>query len=144
MDSGPKRTNFASGSPWEPLRGYSRAVKVGDHLFISGTTALNERGEVVGQGNAYEQTRYIIDRVKRILAAAGFQLADVVRTRLFVTRMGKWEEYAMAHHEAFEPIRPASSIVEVVRLVDPRLMVEMEVDAIRGAGNVQSLSIEIF
>jgi enamine deaminase RidA (YjgF/YER057c/UK114 family) len=130
----PNRVNYSSGSPWEPLRGYSRAVRFGDHLYISGTTAQTKSGEIAG--GAYEQTRLVLERVKRVLVAAGFKLSDVTRTRLFVTNMTKWDEYARAHREVFDTIRPVSSIVEVSRLVDPRLMVEMEVEAILGASSV--------
>lgn len=133
------RLNIASGSPWEPLRGYCRAVQTGDHLFISGTTAVKEGGEVVGLNDPYEQTRFVIEFIKRILSAAGFQISDVVRTRMFVTNLAKWDEYARAHREAFEKVRPASSILQVARLVDPRLLVEMEVDAMRGYSKIESL-----
>jgi enamine deaminase RidA (YjgF/YER057c/UK114 family) len=140
-DSSRERVNFATRSPWEPLRGYSRAVRVGDHLFISGTTAVAAGGSVIGIGDPYEQTRYVIGLVKEILAASGFRITDVVRTRLFVTNMAKWDDYARAHREAFETIRPASSIVQVSKLVDPRLLLEMEVDAVRGCDRVKHESI---
>lgn len=130
-----ERVNYSSGSPLEPLRGFSRAVKVGDMLMISGTTAMSKSGEVVSVGDAYGQTKKVIEYVKEILAQAGFELKDVVMTRLLVTNMAKWDEYARAHREAFETIRPASSIVQVERLFDYRLMVEMEVQAIKGAGD---------
>ncbi|MBN8549209.1 MAG: RidA family protein [Deltaproteobacteria bacterium] len=133
------RYNIASGSHWEPLRGYSRAVKVGNSVFISGTTAVDEKGEVVAAGDAYEQTRYIIQKVRDVLAMTGLELSDVVRTRLFVTNMAKWDEYARAHREAFENIRPASSIVQVTKLVDPRLMIEMEIDAVGGSQGVENI-----
>lgn len=136
-----ERVNIASGSLWEPLRGYSRAVRVGDHLYVSGTTAVDDRGEVVAAGNAYEQTRYIIQKLRNILAFAGFQMSDVVRTRLFVTSMATWDDYALAHREAFENIRPASSIVQVSRLVDPRLVIELEADAIAGCKLADSVML---
>lgn len=136
-----ERVNLSSGSALEPLRGYSRAVRAGTHLFISGTTAVDESGEVVFAGDAYEQTKFILMRVRDILAAAGFELRDVVRTRLFVTNMAKWDEYARAHREVFESIRPASSIVQVVKLVDPRLVIEMELDAVRGCRLVESVTV---
>ena len=136
------RTNIASRSPLEPLRGYSRAVQVGDHLFISGTTAMNYKGDVVAPGDAYEQTKTILASIKTILTSRGFSLSDVVRTRLFVTNISKWEDYARAHREFFETVRPASSMVQVVKLVDPRLVVELEVDAIRGAEMQDIASIE--
>jgi enamine deaminase RidA (YjgF/YER057c/UK114 family) len=136
-----ERINFSSKSVWEPLRGYSRAVQVGDTLYISGTTAVDAKGEVVAAHEPYEQTRFIINRVRDILAAAGFKMSDVVRTRLFVTNLSNWEDYAKAHRDAFETIRPASSIVQVARLVDPRLTIEMEVEAIKGLELVESRSL---
>ena len=136
-----ERVNFASRSPWEPLRGYSRAVRVGEVLYVSGTTAIADGGAVVGAGDAYEQTRYVISILRKILASAGFKMSDVVRTRLYITNMAKWDEYARAHREVFEKIRPASSIVQVTKLVDPRLMLEMEAEAVRGCELVESLTI---
>ena len=138
-----ERVNIATRSPWEPLRGFSRAVHVGNQIFISGTTAMGSDGEVVGIGDAYEQTRSIIHRVKKVLINRGFALSDVVRTRLFVTNIARWEDYARAHREAFETIRPASSIVQVVKLVDPRLLLEMEVDAIRGYEVTTNVPVEL-
>lgn len=137
-----ERINIASRSMWEPLRGYSRAVRVGPHLYISGTTAVDRAGEVIGAGDPYVQTRFIIDRIREVLSHAGFRLSDVVRTRLYVTQMGRWEDYARAHREAFETIRPASSIVQVSKLVDPRLMIEMEVDAVLGCTLVDEMTID--
>ena len=129
--SSKQRVNIASDSVWANLRGYSRAVRVGNTLFISGTTATNKEGDVIAPYDAYEQTQVVIAKVRNALEEAGFTLNDVVRTRLFVTNLAKWDDYARAHREAFERVRPASSIVEVSRLVDPRLMIEMEVDAVR-------------
>jgi enamine deaminase RidA (YjgF/YER057c/UK114 family) len=137
-----KRVNFSSGVPWEPLRGYSRAVKVGDHLYISGTTALAAGGEVVGGSDAYEQTKFVLGIIRKILSKAEFQLSDVVRTRLYVTNIARWDEYARAHSEVFDKIRPASSIVQVSKLVDPRLLVEMEAEAIAGCELEKSINIE--
>lgn len=131
------RTNFSSGTPWEPLRGYSRAVKINDHLYISGTTSTDDKGDILGGTDAYEQTRIVISFAKKILQQAGFSLNDVYRTRMYVTNMNKWDEYARAHREAFETIRPASAIVQVQRLTDPRLLVEMEFEAIKGVTDVQ-------
>ena len=131
------RTNFSSGTPWEPLRGYSRAVKINDHLYISGTTSTDEKGDILGGTDAYEQTRIVISFAKKILQQAGFTLNDVYRTRMYVTNMNKWDEYARAHREAFETIRPASAIVQVQRLTDPRLLVEMEFEAVKGVTDVQ-------
>lgn len=136
-----ERINFSSKSVWEPLRGYSRAVQVGEQLFISGTTAVDAKGEVIAPNEPYEQTRFVINRIREILSSAGFKISDVVRTRLFVTNLSRWEDYAKAHRDAFETIRPASSIVQVARLVDPRLTIEMEVEAIRGVEVIDSRSI---
>lgn len=136
------RTNLLSRSPFEPLRGYSRAVQVGNHLYISGTTAMNSKGDVTSPGDAYEQTRSILNAVRAILTSRGFSVSDVVRTRLFVTNIAKWEDYARAHREVFEKVRPASSIVQVAKLVDPRLVVEMEIDAIKGCGEAEAVTIE--
>lgn len=136
-----RRVNIASGSAWEPLRGYSRAVRVGDHLYISGTTATDEKGDVVASGDPYLQTKYVIGFIKNILIHQGFKLSDVVRTRMYVTNLNHWEDYARAHREAFEIIRPASSIVQVSRLTDPRLLVEMEADAILGCEAAESAVI---
>lgn len=142
MSDDKERYNIASGSIWEPLRGYSRAVRVGDSLFISGTTATGKNGEIISPGDPYEQTKYVIGMTRRILAKAQFRMSDVVRTRLFVTNLSRWDEYARAHREAFESIRPASSIVQVSRLVDPRLVIEMEVDAVRGCNLTEELSVD--
>jgi enamine deaminase RidA (YjgF/YER057c/UK114 family) len=136
------RYNIASRSPWEPLRGYSRAVQVGDHLFISGTTAMRQQGDVVGLNDPYEQTKYILALIRHILTNRGFVVGDVVRTRLYVTQMARWDDYARAHREVFGNTRPASSIVQVQRLVDPRLLIEMEAEALRGCVATDDLTIE--
>lgn len=141
MTSEISRTNIASGSPFEPLRGYSRAVQVGEQLFISGTTAMNSKGDVAAPGDPYLQTRAALAAIKTILASRNFQVSDVVRTRLFVTNIARWEDYARAHREVFEKVRPASSLVQVSKLVDPRLVVEIEVEAIRGAQEATSVSV---
>lgn len=141
MSDDKNKRNFLSGSPLEPLRGYARAVRVGDSLWISGTTAMSAKGEVIAPNDPYEQTRYIISTARNILAAAGFRLEDVVRTRLFVTNISHWEDYAEAHREAFENIRPASSLVQVTKLVDARLTVEMEFDAVLGAGGRETVQL---
>lgn len=141
MSDNQNKRNFLSGSPLEPLRGYARAVRVGDSLWISGTTAMSAKGEVIAPNDPYEQTRYIISTARNILAAAGFRLEDVVRTRLFVTNISHWEDYAEAHREAFENIRPASSLVQVTKLVDARLTVEMEFDAVLGAGGRETVQL---
>jgi len=129
-----ERINYASNSPLEPLRGFSRAVVVDDKIYISGTSAISNGGTITGGADAYQQTKAVIDYVKTILAKAGFATADVIRTKLYVTDISLWKEFARAHHEAFDKIRPASQIVEVAKLTDPRLLIEMEVEAIRGVG----------
>lgn len=138
-----ERINYSTGLPWEPLRGYSRAVRVGDTLYVSGTTAVSASGEVIGAGDAYEQTKFVLTVLRRVLAAADFQLSDVVRTRLFVTNMARWDDYARAHREVFDKIRPASGIVQVMKLVDPRLVVELEAEAVRGATSTKTIPIDI-
>lgn len=135
------RINYSSDSPHEPLRGYSRAVVVGDTIYISGTSAISNGGSIGGGADAYQQTKAVIDYVRTILSKAGFSLDDVVRTKLYVTDLNLWQEFARAHQEAFDKIRPASLIVEVSRLTDPRLLIEMEVEAIRGVGAGEMLHL---
>lgn len=124
------RINVSSGSPWEPLVGYSRAVRLGNVVYVAGTTAVGEEGEVVGIGDPYLQTVCILRKIEDALRRAGAGLADVVRTRMFVTDITRWEEIGRAHGEFFGDIRPASTMVEVRRLIDPDLLVEIEADAV--------------
>jgi enamine deaminase RidA (YjgF/YER057c/UK114 family) len=121
---------IASGAPWESIVGYSRAVAAGDHVWVTGCTSLLD-GEVVHEGDAYAQTRQAIGNVEWALGEAGATLADVVRTRIFVTDISRWEEYGRAHGEAFGATMPATSMVEVSALIDPRMLVEVEAVAYR-------------
>ncbi len=123
------RQNYSSGSTWEELAGYSRAVRIGDRILVSGTTATDEKGQLVGGDDPAAQTRYAIQKIERAIRALGGELSDVVRTRVYVSNADNWEPVARTHGEFFKDIRPANSLVEA-RLVGPQYLVEVEAEAV--------------
>lgn len=125
-----KRINIASGAKWENIVGYSRAVRIGSLIEVSGTAPLNVENEIVGMNDAYEQTKFILQKISKALIEAGGKLEDVIRTRIYVTDISKWEEIGKAHGEIFKEIKPATSMVEVKALISPEFLVEIEATAI--------------
>lgn len=124
------RINYSSGSKWEDIVGYSRMVKIGNLIEVTGTVAVNDSGEVVGQNDAFEQTKFIIQKIENNLARAGASLKNVIRTRMFVTDISRWEEYGRAHGEAFGTIKPCTSMIGVAALIEPGFLIEIEATAI--------------
>ena len=124
------RTNYSSGAKWEDIVGYSRAVKIGNVIEVTGTVAVDENTNLVGGNDAYEQTKYIIQKIEKVLQRAGAELKDVVRTRMFVTDISRWEEYGKAHGEFFKTIKPCTSMIEVKGLIDEAYLIEIEATAV--------------
>lgn len=124
------RINYSSGSKWEDIVGYSRAVKVGNIIEVTGTVASGEDGNVVGKNDPYEQTKYIYQKIEKVLQQAGAGMKDVVRVRMFVTDISKWQEYGRGHSEFFKTIKPCNTMVQVSALIDPDYLVEIEITAI--------------
>jgi enamine deaminase RidA (YjgF/YER057c/UK114 family) len=129
------RSRVSSGAKWEPIIGYSRAVRVGRQVFVAGTTSTDAAGNIVGKGDAAAQMRQVLANIERALDLSGARMTDVVRTRIFVTDIAQWESIGRVHGEVFHAIRPAATMVEVKRLIDPDLLVEVEVDAVIGSGD---------
>ena len=129
-----QRTNYSSGAKWEDIVGYSRAVKIGNTIEVTGTVAVDENNRAVAENDAYAQTKFIIQKIEKVLRRAGATLNDVVRTRMFVTNISRWEEYGKAHGEFFRDIKPCTTMIEVSKLIAPEYLIEIEATAIIGQG----------
>jgi enamine deaminase RidA (YjgF/YER057c/UK114 family) len=125
-----ERTNYSSGSKWEDIVGYSRAVKIGNVIEVTGTVASGDDGKVVGRDDAYAQTKYVYQKIRNVLQRAGAEMRDVVRVRMFVTDISRWQEYGKAHSEFFKDIKPCNTMVEVKALIEPEYLIEIEATAI--------------
>ncbi|HVM87373.1 MAG TPA: RidA family protein [Puia sp.] len=125
-----ERINYSSGAKWEEIVGYSRAVKMGNIIEVTGTVAVDDNNEVIGKDNAYAQTKFVIEKIEKVLERSGASLKDIVRTRMFVTDISRWEEYGKAHGEFFKNIRPCTSMIEVKGLIAPEYLIEIEATAI--------------
>lgn len=125
-----KRINISSGAQWEDIVGYSRAVRVGNTIEVTGTVAVDDSGNVVGKNDPYLQTKFALQKIEKVLIQAGASLSDVVRTRMFVTDISRWEEYGKAHNEFFHEIKPCTSMIEISRLISPEYIIEIEATAI--------------
>jgi enamine deaminase RidA (YjgF/YER057c/UK114 family) len=128
-----KRINISTGTTWEPIIGYSRAVRVGGVIYVSGTTATDASGNIVGAGNPYKQTKQTLENIAGALALAGARMEDVVRTRIYAIHIADWEQIGRAHGEFFGKIRPATAMIEVSRLINPEMLVEIEAEAVLGS-----------
>jgi enamine deaminase RidA (YjgF/YER057c/UK114 family) len=124
-----QRTNYSSGAKWEEIVGYSRAVRIGNIVEVTGTVAVDDEGHVVGNNNPYEQTKFVIEKIEKVLQKAGASLKHVVRTRMFVTDISRWEEYGKAHGESFRDIKPCTSMIQISALIDPAFLIEIEATA---------------
>lgn len=133
MSNQSNRQNISSGAVWEDKVGYSRAVRIGNVVEVTGTVAVDEHNTTIGEGDAYLQTKFILQKIEAVLKQAGAELTDVVRTRMFVTDISRWGEYGRAHGEVFSAIRPCTSMIEVSRLIEPQYLIEIEATAILSA-----------
>lgn len=138
-----KRINYSSGAKWEDIVGYSRAVRIGNIIEVTGTVAVDDNSNLVGGNSAYEQAKFVIQKIEAVLRRAGASLSDVVRTRMFVTDISRWEEYGKAHGEFFKDIKPCTSMIEVKGLISPEYLIEIEATAVvKNTGEEEGLNID--